>query len=142
MAASIPMPRGEGSTTDPPREVREGTARTFPCEQCGADLTFHIGQQSLHCGHCGMTRSLTFGEDEVVAEQDFDATLRRTVAGRREGAAPTSDLQEVGCESCGAKVAADDGLTVWADCLRRFLCVNEFHATSPVKTVLRYRRFR
>ena len=38
------------------RTVDQGQARVFPCESCGADLEFSIGQQQLKCPYCGFQK--------------------------------------------------------------------------------------
>ncbi|MFQ5463674.1 MAG: hypothetical protein ACE5E5_13740 [Phycisphaerae bacterium] len=87
-------------------ESREGSARNFPCEGCGADLTFHIGIQSLTCPYCGYVKALREVSGEV-AEQDYESMARRMVALRRkresEASAETS-CSEVTCGSCGSTV--------------------------------------
>ena len=50
--------------------IDEGTGRIFPCEQCGADLRFHIGQQTLHCDYCNHTKEIEFDPDARVEEKD------------------------------------------------------------------------
>ncbi len=86
--------------------IDEGTGRIFPCDQCGADLRFHIGQQALQCPYCGYTKALDFDPDVGVEEQDFQAMLERIAAWRQEAAveAGPTDVQEVRCESCGGNV--------------------------------------
>jgi len=87
-------------------ESQDGSARNFPCESCGADLTFHIGTQSLTCPYCGHVKQLREIDDEV-AEQDYESMVRRMVALRQEreseGPAGTA-CSEVTCEACGATV--------------------------------------
>ena len=56
-------------------QVDDGKARVFPCEGCGSDLEFHIGQQDLKCPYCGFEKQLEFAEDATVTEQDFHAML-------------------------------------------------------------------
>ena len=38
------------------QQIDEGKGRIFPCESCGADLRFHIGEQRLKCPYCGFTK--------------------------------------------------------------------------------------
>jgi len=96
-----------GSTSEAGRSIDEGKGRTFPCEGCGADLKFNIGQQELKCPFCGFEKQIEFGEDEAVVEQDFHAMLERLrelreqkheAEGERDGA---GDAQEIRCDSCG-----------------------------------------
>ncbi len=87
--------------------IDEGAGRIFPCEQCGADLRFHIGQQSLHCEFCGHTKGIEFDPDARVEEKDFHQMLHR-IAEFRQNEVQTlvgaDDVQAVRCESCGGNV--------------------------------------
>jgi predicted RNA-binding Zn-ribbon protein involved in translation (DUF1610 family) len=87
--------------------IDEGTGRIFPCEQCGADLRFHIGQQSLHCDYCNHTKEIEFDPDASVEEKDFHETLRRISDFRQclvESTEAAVETQEIRCESCGGNV--------------------------------------
>ena len=97
-----------GSTQVAGEAVDEGKGRIFPCDNCGADLVFHIGQQSLKCPYCGSLKKLEPPPEESIAEQDFQAMLARLVelreqkdAAKGDGEAQTS---EVRCEACGGTV--------------------------------------
>ena len=96
----------QGSTAEAGRSIDEGKGRTFPCEGCGADLKFHIGQQQLQCPFCGFEKQIEFGEDEAVVEQDFHAMLDRLQelrAQKQENDADEGvvDASEIRCDSCG-----------------------------------------
>ena len=41
----LDLHRRDSHTLDAGRTFDEGTGRIFPCESCGADLEFHIGDQ-------------------------------------------------------------------------------------------------
>ncbi len=85
--------------------IDEGKGRVFPCEGCGADLVFHIGQQELKCPYCGFKKALTVEDGKEIREQDFLAMLEKLRERRVSGAAPlSSDAHEVHCSSCGAVV--------------------------------------
>jgi predicted RNA-binding Zn-ribbon protein involved in translation (DUF1610 family) len=108
------------------RLVDSGAARIFPCQSCGADLTFHIGLQSLTCDFCGYQQQIQHSEDSVL-EQDFAAMLQRlqqqradrkrqTVgdagdSGASAAAGAEQQQQEVRCESCGGNVEFRGTLT-------------------------------
>ncbi len=96
---------GAGQTVD------EGKGRIFPCEQCGADLEFHIGQQSLKCPFCGFAKQLEIVEDKAVAEQDFHAMLARLAELRAAGRSDAAETSEVRCDSCGSTVVFTGTLT-------------------------------
>ena len=87
--------------------IDEGAGRIFPCEQCGADLRFHIGQQSLSCQYCGHVKAIEFDPDAKVEEKDFHETLNRISRHRQtevQSLAGDHEAQEVRCESCGGNV--------------------------------------
>src|SRR4051812_30885891 len=60
-----------GQTTD------AGKGRIFPCEGCGADLHFDIGEQRLKCPFCGFEKQIELGPDAEIREQDLLAMLDR-----------------------------------------------------------------
>ena len=51
-------PDAQGTTAKAGQSIDEGKGRTFPCEGCGADLKFHIGQQQLKCPYCGFEKEI------------------------------------------------------------------------------------
>jgi predicted RNA-binding Zn-ribbon protein involved in translation (DUF1610 family) len=105
------MDRPSG-TRLPGREIDDGRGRVFPCERCGADLHFHIGQQQLHCPFCGATRQIELNEDAEVREQDFHAALERIRRQREERLDEDEQRHhEVRCDSCGADVVFEGTLT-------------------------------
>lgn len=100
---------GVGQTFD------AGEGRKFPCGSCGADLLFHIGDQSLQCPYCGHVQSIQLEPDTVLQEQDFHAMLEkirlwRTQAHDRRlrtddaAAGAESEHRELRCDSCGGNV--------------------------------------
>jgi hypothetical protein len=91
--------------------IDDGKARVFPCQQCGADLKFEIGQQTLQCPFCGWTKALEIKPDAVVAEQDYAAMLARLAELRRHGRAGEVGTSEIRCSSCGATVVFTGTLT-------------------------------
>jgi hypothetical protein len=105
-----------GTTNTAGQAVDDGKGRIFPCEQCGADLEFHIGQQSLKCPFCGFVKQLEISEDRPVAEQDFCAMLARLAELRASGRSDAAETSEVRCESCGATVVFTGTLTS-TDCV-------------------------
>jgi rubrerythrin len=99
-------PNAQGSTSEAGQSIDEGKGRTFPCEGCGADLKFHIGQQQLKCPFCGFEKQIEFGEDEAVVEQDFHAMLDRLQELRAQKQGNDADegdgdASEIRCDSCG-----------------------------------------
>jgi ribosomal protein S27E len=87
-----------------------GKQKEFPCDTCGAKLTFSIGAQKLKCEHCGTEKELMFGEDAKVVERDLDAALRGQ-AQRRASSGQFAGSHEVKCSACGATVVFQGTLT-------------------------------
>lgn len=97
------------------RTFDSGEGRVFPCESCGADLEFNIGEQSLKCPFCGHIKAIETKADDVLTEQDFHATLERIREWREQArerkvdddpevAAAELTHRELRCESCGGNV--------------------------------------
>ena len=100
-----------GSTEVLAEQADNERARVFPCEGCGADLRFNVGEQSLKCPYCGFVKPIELESDAAVAEQDFESMLQRVVEQRDLGRRDEQDLREVRCESCGATVRFSGSLT-------------------------------
>lgn len=99
-------------TENPGQLVNEGKGRIFPCEECGADLEFSIGEQRLKCPYCGTTKELSISEDSEIREQQFEAMLEVLKKRREEQAEiEQSDHNEIRCDSCGSNVLFDGTLT-------------------------------
>lgn len=83
----------------------------FPCGQCGANLLFKVGDESLECPYCGHENPIDrapalIEEIDVEFEEAFDAlvddeTLQETIA--------------VKCSGCGAESTLDPN-TAAGDC--------------------------
>jgi predicted RNA-binding Zn-ribbon protein involved in translation (DUF1610 family) len=93
------------------QNIDDGKGRIFPCEQCGADLKFSIGQQQLQCPFCGWTKAIALDETAAVVEQDYHAMLGRLVQLRAQGRTDKVAASEIRCSSCGATVVFTDTLT-------------------------------
>lgn len=140
---SVPDPPGPqsadsnnapGSTRAAGSAVDSGKGRVFPCEGCGADLTFHIGQQRLVCPFCGYQKEIELAPSAQIVEKDFNETLdrlRRLKKAKQEEAAKVAvshpglpedgpppalsndpnALHEVRCGGCGGTVEFLGSLT-------------------------------
>lgn len=78
-------------------------ATSWPCESCGAALTFDPKSGQLVCGHCGHVQPMpdlpVRDRHRALAEHDLDTALR--------GALPPSAMEEVRvsrCPGCGAEL--------------------------------------
>jgi predicted RNA-binding Zn-ribbon protein involved in translation (DUF1610 family) len=101
-----------GTTTEVGERVDAGRGRIFPCEQCGADLQFSIGQQSLQCPYCGHLKDLAPTSAEI-RENDYEGMLVRLKDLRKDNGEQQATLgdHEVRCNSCGANVVFSGTLT-------------------------------
>ena len=108
--APPPLSPDSTSSDQAGRAVDQAKARVFPCEQCGADLEFHIGLQSLECPYCAHVKQLEVEEGARVDEQDLRAALDK-VADRRATGREQLGIQEVRCDDCGANVRFTGTLT-------------------------------
>ncbi len=134
-----------GTTDGAGQRANEEEGRTFPCESCGADLEFHIGQQRLSCPYCGFAKELDFDDDAAVAEQDYHAMLDR-LARQRETDEPepeAADVATVVCDSCGATVVFRGRLTssecAYCDAPTQRRDVHRAETRVPVDGVLPFR---
>lgn len=78
---------------------------TFPCSSCGAELEFAPGQSALKCRHCGTQNDIS-PTDAKVEELDYHATIVSL-----KDQTDTIDAITVHCDSCGANVTFDEGVT-------------------------------
>ena len=120
----------EGTTSSAGQTTDEGQGRIFPCEGCGADLKFHIGEQNLKCPYCAYVKEIDLSEEADVSEQDFHSMLEQMAElreKRAESEQPEStgeeNRKEIRCESCG-------GQTVFAGSLASSECP---YCGSPIQ---------
>lgn len=73
------------------------TGDRFPCEQCGAVLTYAPGTSELVCAYCGHRNRIVEPSVEIV-ENDLRGALERGMA-----EAPTEDKRTVKCGACAAE---------------------------------------
>ena len=91
--------------------VDEGRGRVFPCEECGADLVFSIGQQRMKCPYCGHEKDLTLRDGAEIVEHDLQQMLKRLETATEQGRHDEVGLNEVKCRSCGGTVVFTGTLT-------------------------------
>jgi len=80
-------------------------ASTFPCTNCGAELTFAPGTDALACPYCG-TENTIDAPDVAIEERDFEAQIS-ALRDQQE----VYEVQTVRCESCGAESTLDDNVS-------------------------------
>ncbi|PYE21147.1 hypothetical protein DFR67_101545 [Williamsia limnetica] len=126
----IPPPLPDGSTDSPPPlppmpprpaasdpdralfQVTEQT-RTYPCENCGAQLVFDPTTQNLLCLSCGRSHAIVLDPARRVVEHDLASTMTQ-LRGLLAAAPPatTSDSErEIVCQSCGGRTTFTGTLT-------------------------------
>jgi len=102
-------------TGDVGQTFDSGAGRIFPCESCGSDLEFHIGEQAMKCPHCGHVKQIERRLEGELPEQDFHAMLEHIRKWREEAqtkkinadpemAEAESAHRELRCDSCGGNV--------------------------------------
>lgn len=105
------MPRND----DPPRDStpapdasRAADTRQFPCEACGARMTYQPGTRHLKCPYCGHENDIppdpADAAEDAARELDFNtyaALADARPAGDRDG---QFDAAVVHCRGCGADV--------------------------------------
>ncbi len=79
--------------------------RQFPCKQCGANLQYAPGTQTLVCPYCGTANDIPESR-EVVEELDYQAWLAK-VADEH----PTDEVLTVHCNTCGAEATLPPNVT-------------------------------
>ena len=109
---AIRMPTSTSASSEalPPRRA-DDQPLVFPCDRCGADLTFSIGDQSLSCPYCGHVKPLDPDPEASIEEQDFRSMLARIAERRLQGRDDEAGVSEVRCTSCGATVCFVGTLT-------------------------------
>jgi len=110
-----PTPSSEQAPNEKPgKSIDAGAGRIFPCDECGADLEFSIGQQSLQCPYCGSIKQIEPPPDAQIVEQDFLQMLERLkqLRASKQIDDESSDVQHaIRCDSCGAEVVFQGTLT-------------------------------
>jgi DNA-directed RNA polymerase subunit RPC12/RpoP len=79
--------------------------RQFPCTQCGADLVFAPGTDSLQCPYCGTANTIP-ASGEQVQEQDYLSELAQLSVDQ-----PTVEVLAVHCDVCGAESTLKPNVT-------------------------------
>lgn len=98
----------------PGESIDSGKGRVFPCGECGADLEFSIGTQSMKCPFCGAVKTIEIAEDAAVVEHDFQAMLQQLKLQAKQGVPneENGDAEHaIRCGSCGAEVVFQGTLT-------------------------------
>jgi DNA-directed RNA polymerase subunit RPC12/RpoP len=112
--STSPTEPAEQSDPEVGESIDSGKGRIFPCDRCGADLVFSIGQQSLQCPYCGSLKQIQLPTRHPVVERDYQQMLER-LQRQCDTAEPdeetSTDQHEIHCSSCGAEVIFQGTLT-------------------------------
>ncbi len=76
----------------------EAPQRHFPCEQCGADLVYKPGVQTLGCDYCGHQNPVIDIQTRIQ-EYDFSSALQALAEAERH---PLDSTQVIKCPNCAA----------------------------------------
>jgi LSD1 subclass zinc finger protein len=98
MTAAPAPAEGRGSAAAEPRDF----IRTFPCQGCGAKLSFAPGTTHLRCEYCGAENDFA-PDDGRIEELDFDEFL-----GSLEAREELTQAEVVKCAKCGAEQTLPD----------------------------------
>ena len=96
-----PMPSAAPPTGEAPSDGQQ----QFPCEECGAVLSFAPGQDQLVCQYCGHENPIP-ESDAAIDELDFRAALAQGVS-----ADETLTQRVIDCNACGAEFTLDSSIT-------------------------------
>jgi DNA-directed RNA polymerase subunit RPC12/RpoP len=77
------------------------TTQRFPCAQCGAELHYAPGTESLRCGHCGYENRIT-PSTARVQELDFHQVVAELTARENRQESIVNH-----CDACGAEYSFD-----------------------------------
>ncbi len=110
----MPSAPAKSVAEKPGESIDSGKGRVFPCDRCGADLEFSIGQQSLECPFCGSVKQIEPPRDAPILEREYLQTLDR-LQRQRENAGDDDESvnaqHAIRCDSCGADVIFQGTLT-------------------------------
>jgi hypothetical protein len=98
----------------PGESIDSGKGRTFPCDRCGADLVFSIGEQSLQCPYCAAIKQIEPPAEVPIVERDYLRAIERLKRLREKTSHDEeSSITEhaIRCSSCGADVIFQGTLT-------------------------------
>ncbi len=82
--------------SDTPFEANADTANTIKCTNCGANLKFEPGAQSLVCQYCNTNNPILVEKAQII-ENDYNTFLDENIA-----TAEVQTVSTVKCSSCGA----------------------------------------
>lgn len=78
--------------------VNKNNQQHFPCEQCGADLTYQPGTEAMQCAYCGHQNRIQ-ANTTIIREYSFAEALR---AMQQVKLRPLDNTQVIKCPNCAA----------------------------------------
>lgn len=100
------MPEGASYVPQEEPPPQEATSKTYKCPNCGASISYNIGETVLVCQFCGFKRKVDQNVINESTDQPLDIILPTTRAHR------WSDSQSrLTCEQCGAVILLPTGQT-------------------------------
>jgi DNA-directed RNA polymerase subunit RPC12/RpoP len=82
----------------------------FPCSNCGADLTFEPGTESLTCPYCDTENVIeTSVDNAAIKEKDFNKAIQQLK--EQESTGETVDMIVTKCTTCAAEVVLEENQT-------------------------------
>ena len=106
--------RDKPQRVKPGESIDSGKGRTFPCDRCGADLVFSVGEQSLQCPYCAAIKQIEPPAEVPIVERDYLRAIERLKRLREKTSHDEeSSITEhaIRCSSCGADVIFQGTLT-------------------------------
>jgi LSD1 subclass zinc finger protein len=110
-----------------PASASSDFIRTFPCQGCGAKLSFAPGTRNLKCEYCGAANDIE-ENDARIEELDFNAFLK-ALEGREE----MVQSETVRCAKCGAEQTLAENLFAAACTFCSSPIVSKGYASRHIK---------
>ena len=109
--AASPPPLGDPADERASFQVTEQT-RTYPCNQCGAQLIFDIALQKLACPSCGYAADIDVSQLQAPTEHDLASTMGEVRALLAQQTTPAiTGEKEIVCQNCGGHTTFTGTLT-------------------------------
>jgi predicted RNA-binding Zn-ribbon protein involved in translation (DUF1610 family) len=130
-----PTQAAAAQSAEPAQGGSTGGAKRFPCESCGAELTYQPGTADLACQYCGHNNHIPQSEAEIL-ELDYEAHLSQLAQ-----ATDTEEHATVKCESCGAEIDRPEDLTAFACvfCGGKIVTQSETHRLIKPQSLLPFK---
>ena len=78
----------------------EPSHEKFPCEECGAALTYAPGEPVVRCGFCGATNEIEQADSPWGGGAVSEQSLRDALSNQLSDAV-YEETQTISCDNCG-----------------------------------------